>query len=170
MSALIDILSEREINDILDIFAGVHRNLREVQGLFEMDIAGEKFALPIEGYKWRPIPGISGTEICPIPPEHWPVPPGEDTDYFATRSKAGTRSPKPILLPMQVRVTLLKGVVDYWKESEPLFVRYFKGQTFSIEAGERYQFEVIEDTLSRVAFRPRLTYDTRQPWRNPPTT
>ena len=168
MSALIDILSEKERNDILDIFAEIHRSLREVQGLFEMDIAGEKFTLPIEGYKWRPIPGLEGVEICPIPPEYWPVPPDEDTDYFATRSKAGACSPKPIFLPMQAHVTLMKGVVDYWKESFPVFVRHTRGQTFCIEPGERYQFRVVEDSQSRVAFRPRLTYDTRQPWRNQP--
>ena len=150
-------LSLENKNFALAVFSEIHREVQALRGLFRMQIGSRTLELPVEHWGWHPVPGVPGTEICPIPPEHWPTPHPANTDYFASRGTQGSRPDAPVRLTQAARMEVQRGVIDYKKESWGGYVEHHAGDVFEVEPGEAYTFLAKTDFLNLVSFCPRVT-------------
>ncbi len=139
-----------------EVVAKMHREVQAMRGLFEVEIDGESYQMPVENYDWQPVPGASGVEMRALPLGEWPASPAVGADYFLSRGPAGAR--QPLLQIKQVVVNeVLKGEICFWKQSAPTYRCLSAGQVFTLEPNEPHGWRAVTAFECRVAFTPRIT-------------
>lgn len=141
---------------VVEALNEMQREVKQLQGLFTLNISGEHFELPVKNCDWQPVPGIRGLEIAALPVADWPANPLPDADYFLTRGPAGIEQ-AAASVPQAVVLEVLEGCLCFWKESAPAAVLYQVGDLFTLVPNEEHGWRAITAFRTRACFSPRIT-------------
>ena len=137
------------------LLADFRVDIRALRGLFRVEVAGRMCELPM-AHSWQPIPGVPGVEMATLDPSQWPANADPSADYHLLRGPGNSRSPGLLRVAQAVRLELIAGHQQYWKESAPSYVDYYPGDVFLCAAGEGHKWQTFEPFRNLVSFSPAL--------------